>query len=66
MSSNGMPITVPMRAAAAIDAENGVERLAIGSVNRCCCIHPDGTVEATYGGTNILLLQKLALRLCRC
>ena len=59
MSANGMSITVPMRAAGIV-TKNGVERLgsvALTSVG----IQPDGTVEATYGGTSIVAVGKIGL-----
>ena len=59
MSANGMSITVPMRAAGIVTkmVSNGLARLALTSVG----IQPDGTVEATYGGTNIVAVAKIGL-----
>jgi flagellar hook protein FlgE len=59
MSANGMSITVPMRAAGIV-TENGVERLGSAALSSVV-IQPDGTVEATYGGTNIIAVAKIGL-----
>ena len=59
LSSNGNPITVPMRAAAAIDA-NGVEALADLPLTGVS-VRSDGAVEATYGGNRIFVVAKVGL-----
>ena len=53
LSSNGNPITVPMRAAVTIDAA-GVPELADLPLTGVS-VQPDGAVEATYGGNSCLL-----------
>jgi len=54
-----IPITVPMRAAAAIDA-NGVEALANLPLTGVS-VRSDGAVEATYGGNRIFVVAKVGL-----
>ena len=59
LSSNGNPITVPLRAAAAIDV-NGVEELADLPLTGVS-VQSDGAVEATYGGNRIFVVAKVGL-----
>ena len=59
LSSNGNAITVPMRAAAALDA-SGVEELN-GLALTGIAIQPDGAVEATYGGNRIFVVAKVGV-----
>ena len=59
LSSNGNPITVPLRAAAAIDAA-GVEELADLPLTGVS-VRADGAVEATYGGNRIFVIAKVGL-----
>jgi flagellar hook protein FlgE len=59
LSSNGNAITVPLRAAAAIDT-NGVEELGDLPLTSLA-IQPDGSVEATYGGTRVFIVAKVGL-----
>ena len=58
LSSNGNAITVPLRAAA-IDA-NGAEELGDLPLT-ALAIQPDGSVEATYGGTRVFVVAKVGL-----
>ena len=58
LSSNGNAITVPLRAAA-IDT-NGVEGLGDLPLTSLA-IQPDGSVEATYGGTRVFVVAKVGL-----
>jgi flagellar hook protein FlgE len=59
LSSNGDAITVPLRAAVAIDT-NGVEELGDLPLTSLA-IQPDGSVEATYGGTRVFVVAKVGL-----
>jgi flagellar hook protein FlgE len=59
LSSNGIPIAVPMRAAAVNDA-GGVEELADLPLTGVS-VRSDGAVEATYGGNRIFVIAKVGL-----
>jgi flagellar hook protein FlgE len=59
LSSNGNTIKVPRRAAAAVD-NNGVEKLGDLPLT-AVAIQPDGSVEATYGGTKVFVVAKVGL-----
>ena len=59
LSSNGNTIKVPRRAAAAVD-NNGVEKLGDLPLT-ALAIQPDGSVEATYGGTRAFVVAKVGL-----
>ena len=59
LSSEGNAISVPMRAAAAINAA-GVEELGMLALTGVA-IQPDGAVEATYGGNRIFVVAKIGI-----
>jgi flagellar hook protein FlgE len=59
LSSNGNTIKVPRRAAAAVD-KNGVDKLGDLPLT-AVAIQPDGSVEATYGGTRVFVVAKIGL-----
>jgi flagellar hook protein FlgE len=59
LSSNGNAITVPMRAAVAVDV-NGVEELGMRALTGIA-VQPDGAVEATYGGNQIFVVARIGV-----
>jgi len=59
LSSNGNTIKVPSRAAVAVD-NSGVDKLGDLPLT-AVAIQPDGSVEATYGGTKVFVVAKVGL-----
>ena len=59
LSSNGNTIKVPSRAAVAVD-NSGVDKLGDLPLT-AVAIQPDGSVEATYGGTRVFVVAKVGL-----